>query len=359
MSNIKFIQDNLSKKPFILKSIMKMSDIENINLKYIKHCLSIINKNPHELKTIKIAYNNYQLFMDLYKAILKITGIDSISINFPSLTLDEKENFLNLHNIKFIKNENQDIIIESEDYETTRLIGSEHWCIYKSKNMWNKYNLNRKHIIIATKNNLYGVTFKDNYFQCFDMSDSSISYKTIKNKIPSKYNITRKITNNNTDDISFPLYFMHLFYTFITVSILFECISFFSIDFSIKLSNLYSSMMWFYIFFLLIMIGRGVAPFHDNRVFIKLSKCIIIAVYISNISIVNPNIVNTLGFIVSAQNQFVQKKIQILMQDTKISIEKENLDNKSKIDCDNRKQLSAGSWFYCISQTNKEVQENE
>ena len=219
--NSEYIKNNLTKNNFIKKNLLRMDDIKDVNINYIKHFIKIISSNPKELDLIHISYNNYQSFFKLYKAMLNITNNDMADTGFLSMTRAEQLSFLSYHNIKHSISNQNNIIIESFDYETTYMIGVKAWCITRSKLVWDNYNKNKDHLIIITNNNIYGVSISKNSFYCFDQMDHSVTYDEIKNILPKKY-----VCNNKKTDTKIKI--NHFLISFFSLLILLSIVDFYS-----------------------------------------------------------------------------------------------------------------------------------
>lgn len=182
--------DKLNKHPFVKKSLLKMDNLEEIDSIYIDHFCKIINSNPIELKRTKLAYNNYYDFFDLYDTVSRVTGIPTLYDDFSHLTLKDKESYLIRNNINYTKNEFNHLIIESKNYKTTQMLGSKHWCIQNNEEDWNNYNQERVHLLLATDDNFYGLSYSSNYFDCYNIDNNPVSIGSIIECIPKEYNIS-------------------------------------------------------------------------------------------------------------------------------------------------------------------------
>lgn len=189
MKHEEYLRKELSKHPFILKSLKRMKDIDHVEKKYLEHFCSIIKMNHFELKRTKLAYNNYYDFFELYDTLIRLTGLEPLYARFQDLNLEDKEIFLADRGIPCTKTDNGFLIIRSESYDQTRLLGAKSWCIQQNENDWYNYNTNRKHLIIASENELYGVSYNKEIFDGFDINNNPVSLSDMKRIVPENYGL--------------------------------------------------------------------------------------------------------------------------------------------------------------------------
>jgi hypothetical protein len=200
MSNVEYIQNNLQNHPFIMKSILKMDDLDNINPKYVEHCVQIIQDSSEKLKRVKLAYNNYHKFIDLYKITLEITEENPVDIGFSSLSKIDKIGFLEINNIEHTIID--DIIaVYPDTFEEGQMIYPKCWCIAKSKKLWKSYNSDTEHVVLYQGDKVYGISHSESKFKCYSKNDMPITYykfnKEIGHKLPAKNKIKNKIYFRN------------------------------------------------------------------------------------------------------------------------------------------------------------------
>jgi hypothetical protein len=185
------MKQSLSKHPFILKSILNMSDINNVDSRIIVDCCSLILNNQDILKEHKIAYNNYSQIKSLYKTILFILRQEPISLEFLTLPKAAQIKLLNENSIKWEYNKKGNIVVESESYETTRMIGSSSWCISYDQHTWDYYNKGKTHLIIITDMDIIGVSYNNMSYVAYNLKNNDVDVSKFFNEIPrSKLNKT-------------------------------------------------------------------------------------------------------------------------------------------------------------------------
>ena len=215
----------LNKHPFIQKSLKRMNDINSVEQKYINHFCEIILSNHFELKRTKIAYNNYTSFFPLYETITRLTSIKPITDRFSDMDLAEQEQFLINHNINYVKNEFNHLIIHSNNFETTELLGHESWCIQYNKEDWINYNQNRTHLILSTPSDFYGLSFSDKLFYCFNSRNEAVDISEIYGFIPKEFNLKKtkptKKSEYNLSIVTLDFLFDFLLIASITETILY------------------------------------------------------------------------------------------------------------------------------------------
>jgi hypothetical protein len=200
MVNNQYIKMHLQNHPFIMKSVLKMDDLDSINIKYVEHFVQIVENYAPKFKKFKLAYNNYTKFIDLYKTILEISGEYSVDIGFCGLSKIEKIKFLEINNIKH-KLIDDIIAVYPSSFEEGQMIYPKIWCIKKSKKMWNSYNKNSQHVVFYRGDKIYGVSHSDTKFKCYSKKDIPISYrkfnKEIDCELPGSLKINRKINTKH------------------------------------------------------------------------------------------------------------------------------------------------------------------
>lgn len=172
MDNNRLVKEIFSKRPFIMKSLLKMTDINEVNDKIILHIRDLIEHK--KTKRILLAYNNYKSVFQFYDSLLEITKEKAIDLSFLSLDFDEKIKILNNYNIEYEVTTKKNIIIYPKNFTETSKVGSPEWCIVRQENYWNDYNLENKFAIVATKTDLIGFTYNDRKIEIFDKDNQKI-----------------------------------------------------------------------------------------------------------------------------------------------------------------------------------------
>jgi hypothetical protein len=194
MSNSEYIKKHLQKHPFIMKSVLKMDDLNTINIKYIEHFVDIVKNHKSRFNKIQLAYNNYTKFIDLYKATLDVTGIEVVDIGFCNLSHSDKIFFLKESNIKY-EISNDIILVYPSSFEEGQMIYPNKWCIKRSKTLWTSYNKNAEHTVLYRGDKVFGVSNSKTTFKCFTELDRNRSYSDFHNIIgkhlPSHLKIDR------------------------------------------------------------------------------------------------------------------------------------------------------------------------
>lgn len=242
-----YLKEALNKHPFILKSLKRMKGIEHVEEKYIKHFCAIINTNHFELKRTKIAYNNYTDFFELYDTVTRLTNIEPLYIRFQDLKNDDKEIYLADRDIPYGKTEQGYLIIRSENYETTKLLGAKSWCIQKNREDWEIYNDNRKHLIITSDIEMYGLSYNKEVFDCFDINNNPVDLSDIKSIIPEHYGLNN-IKSTSVSDVGYSFSMINIISGFLILSVVFE---FFIMDSLTSNLNIFYLEKVFWKFFLL------------------------------------------------------------------------------------------------------------
>lgn len=181
MENIEYIKNNLSKNPTIMKALLKMEDIHDVDQKIIVHFHKIVQTKRIHQANLKISYNDYNSFKDFYYSLIKWLNIAPIDIGFHSLNLKEKEATLMAYDIRYY-NENGILVIFPTKFEETCIVGSPKWCIVRSKNLWASYNKNKKHMVIVRGDDVYGMSFDTKSFKCFNKNDLPVPYVLLHTK---------------------------------------------------------------------------------------------------------------------------------------------------------------------------------
>jgi hypothetical protein len=195
MSNSEYIKKHLQKHPFIMKSVLKMDDLDNINVQYIEHFVSMLNTSKEKLKNFKLAYNNYTKFITLYKTMLEISGEKAIDVGFCILEKVEKIEFLETNNIKY-KLIDDILAVFPSSFEEGQMIYPKTWCIKSSKKMWDSYNKDSKHLVLFREDKIYGISHNDKTFKCYSKKDIPISYSTFFKEIGKDLPFQLKIDYN-------------------------------------------------------------------------------------------------------------------------------------------------------------------
>lgn len=174
MDNKNLIKKLFQNNPFIMKSLLKMCDIEEVDKKILIHISELIKHK--KTKKIILAYNNYKSVYKLYDALLEITKKKAIDLSFLNLSFYDKINLLNKYEIKYEITSKNNILIYPKNYLETTKIGSPLWCITKRKSDWFKYNLKRKFIILITKKDIIGCSFDDKKKFFFDQENKKVNF---------------------------------------------------------------------------------------------------------------------------------------------------------------------------------------
>jgi hypothetical protein len=219
MKNSLFLKKNINSNPYILKSILSMIDVDDIDHRIIKHLCFLIHSHKNILKQHKLAYNNYKKVKTLYNTLLFITNKEPISLDFLTLPQSKQIKILNENLIQWEFNKKQNIVVHSENYETTRLIGSSKWCICFDESTWDYYNKGKKHIIIIKELDIIGVSYNNNTFSAYNLKNENVRLSNVRKDIPN-LSTKKMISGWLSENIeSIMLYTIPMIYTFIIICV--------------------------------------------------------------------------------------------------------------------------------------------
>lgn len=180
MENKEYVRKIFASNPFVMKSLERMKDLNEVDKKILNHIKELINHK--KTKKIILAYNNYDSVFKLYDALLEITKKQAIDLSFASLDFNEKINILEKYKIKYEITSFNNIIIFPKNFLETSKIGSSKWCITKRKSDWYDYNGKRKFIIVITKRDMIGCSYDDKKKLIFDKENKKISFYLLLNR---------------------------------------------------------------------------------------------------------------------------------------------------------------------------------
>lgn len=179
MKNIDYIKDNFNKKPKIMKAILNMEDIQSVHIKFLKHFKSILDSNKIQQSGLNLNFHSYKNFQSFYFNVTKWLDIKPIDLGFVKADIDEKIKILNLYDIKF-EQKGDALIVFPASFEETKIVSPKSWCISNSRNLWNSYNKNKKHVIFCLNNDIYGTSFSEESFTCFDSRNDSVNHLKLR-----------------------------------------------------------------------------------------------------------------------------------------------------------------------------------
>lgn len=177
--NLELLKEELHKQPYLLKKISSFDDLNEASIFVVKHFIELVNYKKRKFNTLKIDYNAYSSFQELYKTHLKLFPDIFLLHEFKYLTFNEKIDYLSYHKIKFEILKDEHLVINPKDYLEISLIGSKDWCVTKSLNQWRHYTSNSKHEFFIICNKYNSDTFdgivnkKDSYF-CFNHKNKPV-----------------------------------------------------------------------------------------------------------------------------------------------------------------------------------------
>jgi hypothetical protein len=196
----KYIKEEFSKHPFIMKILLNFGDLKKTNINEINQIKDLFD-NDNQYKTIKdsrLNYHSFTCFSELHSHLTELVGEKKIiqKVNFFNLSRLDQINILEKNDIEYHK-ENENLIILCSSFEKSKIISPSKWCISTSEFTWTTYNRHNKEqslIILLTQYDMIGISVYKDRFYSFNRGNEKLSNKELNSTIKksSKLNATIK-----------------------------------------------------------------------------------------------------------------------------------------------------------------------
>lgn len=183
------INELFKKNSYLKKILFSFKDIEEVNKWQLFHFKKMFDLYQEKDKDIKIAYNNYTNFKDLYSSVKKICGIKEKDYKclhpYYWLSYENFKKWLLENDFSFEIKENK-IVVFIKNEDEIKKIGSPLWCCYFSKKSYKEY---------VTKATFYIEFYKDKNKSPIGFSksnDETIGFDMDNKLVFQKNDVTKK-----------------------------------------------------------------------------------------------------------------------------------------------------------------------